>query len=134
MPGDQNRNIYRRPDGKLEIGYRDSLGKQRWQVVEGGISAARAVPWTLSIVTDLSILESGTPRSRPSRASSRAPGHVTVPAMVFAQPVSTMKSASTEAPACPLIMVPGYSRTAVTTVGRRGGPLFSKPMRASTSR
>jgi hypothetical protein len=42
VPGDQNRNIYRRPDGKLEIGYRDSLGKQRWQVVEGGISAARA--------------------------------------------------------------------------------------------
>lgn len=42
VPGDQNRNIYRRPDGKLEIGYRDSLGKQRWQVVEGGITAARA--------------------------------------------------------------------------------------------
>jgi integrase len=42
VPGNQNRNIYRRPDGKLEIGYRDSLGKQRWQVVEGGISAARA--------------------------------------------------------------------------------------------
>ena len=42
VPGDQNRNIYRRPDGKLEIGYRDSLGKQRWQVVKGGISAARA--------------------------------------------------------------------------------------------
>jgi len=36
------RNIYRRPDGKLEIGYRDSTGKQRWKVVEGGITAARA--------------------------------------------------------------------------------------------
>lgn len=36
------RNIYRRPDGKLEIGYRDSTEKQRWKVVEGGITAARA--------------------------------------------------------------------------------------------
>ena len=26
------RNIYRRPDGKLEVGYRDSHGKQRWRV------------------------------------------------------------------------------------------------------
>jgi hypothetical protein len=42
VPGDQNTSIYRRPDGKLEIGYRDSLGKQRWKVVNGGITAARA--------------------------------------------------------------------------------------------
>jgi integrase len=42
VPGDRNSNIYRRPDGKLEIGYRDSLGKQRWKVVQGGIIAARA--------------------------------------------------------------------------------------------
>jgi integrase len=35
------RNIYRRPDGKLEIGYRDSTGTQRWKVVAGGITAAR---------------------------------------------------------------------------------------------
>ena len=35
------RNIDRRPDGKLEIGYRDSTSKQRWKVVEGGITAAR---------------------------------------------------------------------------------------------
>jgi hypothetical protein len=35
------RNIYRRSDGKLEIGFRDSDGKQRWQKVEGGIRAAR---------------------------------------------------------------------------------------------
>ena len=35
------RNIYKRADGKLEIGYRDSAGKQRWKVVAGGISAAR---------------------------------------------------------------------------------------------
>jgi integrase len=33
--------IYRRPDGRLEIGYRDASGKQRWRVVEGGIAAAR---------------------------------------------------------------------------------------------
>lgn len=36
------RNIYRRADGKLEIGYRDSTGRQRWQVIAGGITAARA--------------------------------------------------------------------------------------------
>src|SRR5687768_7523178 len=35
------RNIYRRPDGKLEVGYRDSTGRQRWQVVGGGVMAAR---------------------------------------------------------------------------------------------
>jgi integrase len=33
--------IYRRPDGRLEIGYRDAQGRQRWRVVEGGIAAAR---------------------------------------------------------------------------------------------
>jgi integrase len=40
------RNIYRRvaATGKVafEVGYRDSAGKQRWQTVEGGITAARA--------------------------------------------------------------------------------------------
>ncbi len=36
------RNIYRRADGRFEIGYRDSTGKQRWKVIAGGISAARA--------------------------------------------------------------------------------------------
>jgi integrase len=41
-PGDQNRNIYRRADGVFEIGYRDSTGRQRWKVIEGGITAARA--------------------------------------------------------------------------------------------
>jgi hypothetical protein len=34
--------IYKRPaDGRLEIGWRDAQGKQRWRVVEGGIIAAR---------------------------------------------------------------------------------------------
>jgi integrase len=36
------RNIYRRPSGTYEIGYRDAAGKQRWRKVEGGITAARA--------------------------------------------------------------------------------------------
>ncbi len=35
------KGIYRRPDGVLEIGWRDAQGKQRWRRVEGGISAAR---------------------------------------------------------------------------------------------
>ena len=37
------RNVYRRSDGKLEVGYRDSSGTQRWRVVEGGIMAARKI-------------------------------------------------------------------------------------------
>lgn len=36
------RNIYKRADGRLEIGFRDSTGKQRWRTVQGGITAARA--------------------------------------------------------------------------------------------
>jgi hypothetical protein len=34
--------IYRRPDGRLELGWRDATGKQRWRVADGGIKAARA--------------------------------------------------------------------------------------------
>lgn len=37
------RNIYRRPTGVLEVGYKDASGKQRWRTVDGGITAARAV-------------------------------------------------------------------------------------------
>jgi integrase len=38
------RNIYRRADGTLELGYRDSTGKQRWKALPNsyGIKAARA--------------------------------------------------------------------------------------------
>src|SRR3954447_16775048 len=35
------RNIYRRADGKLEVGYRDSTSKQRWKGPFTTISAAR---------------------------------------------------------------------------------------------
>jgi hypothetical protein len=35
------RNIYKRPTGVLEVGFRDATGKQRWRKVEGGILAAR---------------------------------------------------------------------------------------------
>ena len=35
------RNIYRRPTGVLEIGYRDGAGAQRYRTVDGGIMAAR---------------------------------------------------------------------------------------------
>ncbi|MGH2973877.1 MAG: tyrosine-type recombinase/integrase, partial [Solirubrobacterales bacterium] len=41
------RNIYKRTDAEgrtvLEVGYRDSTGRQRWRTVEGGIRAARTV-------------------------------------------------------------------------------------------
>lgn len=44
VPGDRNNNIYRRSDGKFEIGYRDSDGRQRWQTVsDDRITAVRAV-------------------------------------------------------------------------------------------
>jgi hypothetical protein len=36
------RNIYRRPTGKFEVGYKDGAGVQRWRTVDGGIAAARA--------------------------------------------------------------------------------------------
>jgi integrase len=36
------RNIYRRPSGVYEVGFKDSAGKQRWRTVSGGITAARA--------------------------------------------------------------------------------------------
>ena len=35
------RNIYRRPTGVLEIGFKDASGIQRWRTVDGGIMAAR---------------------------------------------------------------------------------------------
>jgi integrase len=35
------RNIYRRPDGVFEIGFKDAAGVQRWRTVDGGILAAR---------------------------------------------------------------------------------------------
>src|SRR2546423_14286668 len=34
--------IYKRPDGRLEIGWRDARGKLRWRVVDGKLKAARA--------------------------------------------------------------------------------------------
>jgi integrase len=37
------RNIYRRPTGVFEVGYKDSAGVQRWRTVEGGIMAARSL-------------------------------------------------------------------------------------------
>jgi integrase len=41
VPGDANRNIYKRADGTLEIGARDANGTLRWVTVNGGITAAR---------------------------------------------------------------------------------------------
>jgi integrase len=37
------RNIYRRPSGVYEVGFKDAAGKQRWRTVDGGITAARAL-------------------------------------------------------------------------------------------
>jgi integrase len=37
------RNIYRRPSGVYEVGFKDEAGKQRWRTVDGGITAARAL-------------------------------------------------------------------------------------------
>src|SRR5581483_1723524 len=35
------RNIYKRPTGVFEVGFKDGGGVQRWRTVEGGITAAR---------------------------------------------------------------------------------------------
>ncbi len=35
------RNIYRRPTGGLEVGFKDAAGIQRWRTVDGGVMAAR---------------------------------------------------------------------------------------------
>ncbi len=37
------RNIYRRPSGAYEVGFKDGGGRQRWRTVDGGLTAARAV-------------------------------------------------------------------------------------------
>src|SRR5271167_2518657 len=37
------RNIYRRPTGVFEVGFKDGAGVQRWRTVQGGITAARAL-------------------------------------------------------------------------------------------
>lgn len=37
------RNIYRRPSGVYEVGFKDAAGKQRWRTVDGGMTAARAL-------------------------------------------------------------------------------------------
>src|SRR5689334_1059920 len=44
VPGDKNSNIYARPDGLYEVGYRDSSGKQRWRVPDA--------PPTFSTITE----------------------------------------------------------------------------------
>jgi integrase len=41
VPGDRNSNIYKRYDGQLEVGYRDSGGKQRWIGPYATITLAR---------------------------------------------------------------------------------------------
>jgi integrase len=42
VPGANNRNLFWRRDGRLEIGYRDSAGRQRWTGPFDTITAARA--------------------------------------------------------------------------------------------
>ena len=37
------RNIYQRPTGVFEVGFKDGAGIQRWRTVDGGILAARAL-------------------------------------------------------------------------------------------
>jgi len=41
-PGDRNRNLYRRYDGRFEVGYRNSTGRQRWTRAYDIVSALRA--------------------------------------------------------------------------------------------
>lgn len=43
VTGDRNRNIYKRYDGRFEVGYRDSTGRQRWNGPHDTVTRARAV-------------------------------------------------------------------------------------------
>jgi len=43
VTGDRNSNIYKRYDGRFEVGYRDATGRQRWNGPHDTITRARAV-------------------------------------------------------------------------------------------
>jgi integrase len=69
VPG--NKGVYWRPDGTLEVGYRDADGRQRWRKVHGGITAARAQLRAAQAARDNGERESANPRLRFGEAADR---------------------------------------------------------------
>ncbi|HEV7938054.1 MAG TPA: tyrosine-type recombinase/integrase [Solirubrobacteraceae bacterium] len=65
------RNIYRRPTGVFEIGFKDGAGVQRWRTVEGGITAARALRDELLAARGRGERVAPNPRLRFEEASER---------------------------------------------------------------
>lgn len=65
------RNIYRRPTGVFEIGFKDGAGVQRWRTVEGGITAARALRDELLAARGRGERVAPNPRLRFGEASER---------------------------------------------------------------
>ncbi len=65
------RNIYRRPTGIFEVGFKDGAGVQRWRTVEGGITAARALRDELLAARGRGERVAPNPRLRFGEASER---------------------------------------------------------------
>lgn len=66
------RNIYRRPSGTYEVGFKDVDGRQRWRTIDGGITAARAVRDELLATRGRGERISSTPRLRFADAADLA--------------------------------------------------------------
>lgn len=65
------RNIYRRPSGVYEVGFKDATGRQRWRTVDGGITAARALREELLARRNRGERVAADPRIRFADAASR---------------------------------------------------------------
>jgi integrase len=65
------RNIYQRPSGVYEVGFKDATGRQRWQTVDGGITAARALRGELLARRNRGERVAANPRIRFADAASR---------------------------------------------------------------
>jgi hypothetical protein len=69
VPG--NRGIYWRPDGRLEVGYRDADGRQRWRGPFETVTSARAARDDAKTLARRGIRESANPRLRFGDAADR---------------------------------------------------------------
>jgi len=65
------RNIYRRPTGVFEVGFKDGAGVQRWRTVKGGITAARSLRDELLAARGRGERVAPNPRLRFGEASER---------------------------------------------------------------
>src|SRR3954447_26352281 len=71
VPVASDKGVYWRPDGTLEIGYRDADGRQRWRKVNGGITAAPSQLRAALTARDSGERESANPRLKFGEAADR---------------------------------------------------------------